>query len=118
MKLRIILMGLLLILTGVGSTLFILSDVVPVAEASNGHVCCIVGVCCPPPGENSAGDAQVYELAKLVQAQLGSFSSTGEPSERAIAVAQAILADFDLVPNGVGDAIVKGYAESFSHKKK
>jgi len=66
---------------------------------SNGQQCCALDLpCCKPPG-NPRG-----AVAKMVH----DCSVLGY--EQSFVVADAILAEYDLVPKGVGTAIVKGYA--------
>ena len=55
----------------------------------NGHVCCILGVCCPP-GSAEQMDALAKELTK----------GAGTDHAQSKAVAALILEHFDLAPKG------------------
>lgn len=63
----------------------------------SGHkiFCCLYGVCCPPAQQ---------------ERELASFLESAGTSEEAAA---ELLAHFDLVPKGVGAAMIAGYAPMF-----
>lgn len=110
MTLRITLIGFLLLFGALAS-----------AEASNGHVCCIVGVCCPPPPDSgealaSVEDPRLEKLAEYIQRSLGrTWFGVTTPSAKAYELAAQLLKDFDFVPRGAGSAIVRSYAPQFAH---
>lgn len=85
---------------------------------SNGPVCCILGVCCPPPPEGINGP-QVKALAKFLNEAMKDqeWSWQEPPASRSRTLgdlaAEALLANFDLVPRGVGRAIVEAYRPQF-----
>lgn len=65
---------------------------------SNGIQCCALDLpCCKPPG------SQVKAVAKVVRMAIDL------PPEQVTCVAECLLEQFDLVPKGVGKAIVEGY---------
>lgn len=77
---------------------------------SNGTICCLIRACCPEPEQRD-------ELAKKIAAEFGwsdekNDSSTGN----ARAIADWVIDHFDLVPKGVGAAIVEGYKPYFKEK--
>lgn len=82
---------------------------------SNGTICCIYGVCCKPPGGESAKVALAKEIAANVELGGGGTYKTRlyAPS---LAVAHYILDTFDLVPKGLGAAIVAAYEPEFEKK--
>lgn len=67
--------------------------------------CCLLGVCCPPNEQKAALTAKVEEI-------LG-----GSPAGTCEDVADWVLAHFDLVPKGVGAAIVEGYRDAFEEEE-
>lgn len=69
---------------------------------SNGHVCCILGVCCPPP-------RQVEALARKMAAASGGDYTVAAM----LPVAEKLLEDFALVPKAVGEAIERSYRPVF-----
>lgn len=72
---------------------------------SNGaQRCCILGICCPPPG----GRAQQEDLLAHHLAE----ADNGECSYEEMA--KFLLDNFDLVPKGVGAAIVEAYRPEFA----
>lgn len=75
--------------------------------ALNGHQCCALDLpcCIPPPGVNPA-DAQAVTIAKVIQKTCQELSDS-----EALKLSRALLENFDLVPPGVGKAIVAGYAK-------
>lgn len=77
---------------------------------SNGHVCCILGVCCQPPGGAAAKQALAEEIAEVFG---WSAEKTEEKTGNAYAVASWLLDNFDLVPKGVGAQIVRAYRPMF-----
>lgn len=82
----------------------------------NGHVCCILGVCCVPPEKR---DEQVQALADEIEKSLGpDATKTDTTTGNAYAVAQLVLDNFDLVPKGLGEAVVAAYTPHFAQKFK
>jgi len=71
---------------------------------SNGHVCCILGVCCPPPGGRKAA-------SKALAEEMAGYFSGKESYQQ---MAEWLLENFDLVPRGVGEAIVEAYRPEFA----
>jgi hypothetical protein len=69
---------------------------------SNGHVCCILGVCCPPRPDGSPDPKQEAALAAKLHEWARSGGSPG--------AAKALLASFDLAPKGTTGAILAGWA--------
>lgn len=68
--------------------------------------CCLLGVCCPPAQRQSALAAKVLEC----------LNKPGTNQEKATDVAKVIFEDYDLVPKGVGAAIVEGYKDAFAEE--
>lgn len=68
---------------------------------SNGEVCCILGVCCPP----------VEARAKLA----AEFVKLGAPQEYAVACADYVKTTFDLAPFGTLTPLYD-YVQQHSHK--
>lgn len=66
--------------------------------------CCLLGVCCPPQERR---DALVAKLSECI----GGLNTDEEKAE---AAADWIVARYDLVPKGVGEAIVEGYRDAFA----
>jgi hypothetical protein len=62
---------------------------------SNGHACCILGICCPPDKQGAALAAKLHEWAK----------TGGSP-----AAARQLLAVFDLSPKGTTKAVLDAWA--------
>lgn len=75
---------------------------------SNGVACCLLGVCCPPGGK-----AAVAALAEEMHEGL----AVGAEDAGYDGIAAWIMDNFDLVPKGVGKAIIEGYAPEFAKKK-
>ncbi len=74
---------------------------------SNGRVCCLLGVCCPPGSREEA-------LAQEIEADLGLGSQKTETTTGiARSVAEWILENYDIVPKGVGTAIIEAYRPEF-----
>lgn len=75
---------------------------------NSGPACCILGLkCCPPPPSGLTVDgARKMHLAKMLQTICPKLSEND-----GIELAEGILADYDLVPAGVGSAIAQGYAQ-------
>lgn len=69
---------------------------------SNGHACCLYGVCCPPNPDGTS--PQAVALAKKMAVDLG-WSST-----EAILW---VLKNFDLAPKGTTDALRGLYGPLF-----
>jgi hypothetical protein len=57
---------------------------------SNGDVCCILGICCPPDSAS-----QVSAFANELQ------HDTGAPAEYCAQIAAQVLKDYDLAPKGL-----------------
>lgn len=76
------------------------------ATSLNGHQCCALDLpcCIPPPGVDPA-KAQESTIAKVMQKRCPSLSDADAGE-----LANEMLSHFDLVPKGVGKAIVAGYA--------
>lgn len=73
----------------------------------NGRVCCVLGLtCCIPPQGVTVEQAQESQLAYIIRAA-SRFEVSRDDAQVA---AKAILEHVDLVPKGVGLAIVQGYA--------
>lgn len=73
----------------------------------NGRVCCVLGLtCCIPPQGMAVEQAQEAQLAHIIRAA-SRFEISRDDAQIA---AKAILEHVDLVPKGVGSAIVQGYA--------
>lgn len=72
---------------------------------SNGQRCCALGVCCPPDS-----DEQRAALREELAHQLG-----GDPMDYAQLV-EFVTSEYDLVPKGVGAAIVYAYDPEFKKK--
>jgi hypothetical protein len=70
---------------------------------SNGHVCCILGVCCPPPAQEKALEAFLDANCYFAPDSIVSSAD----------VARLILGKFDLAPKGAGAHLV-GIAKSAS----
>jgi len=69
--------------------------------------CCILGVCCPPAQRQAA-------LAKLLDALDAEWNEKDKSNDSLGAyLAQRLLADFDLVPKGLGRSIIEAYAPAF-----
>lgn len=79
----------------------------------NPRPCCILGVCCPP--ENS--DSEAKRATALGEMLDDAFpSSAGQLLAGNAGVAAWILDRFDLVPKGLGAAIVSAYEPFFKQK--
>lgn len=74
---------------------------------SNGQRCCALGVCCPPDS-----DSQRAGLVAEAEHALGSLTPTAEN------VVNWIMSEYDVVPKGVGEAIVNAYDPEFRKKYK
>lgn len=71
---------------------------------NSGPACCILGLsCCPPGGLTPTGARKLHLVRKLQN--LCSSLTDREASE----IADGLLAEFDLVPAGVGIAIANAY---------
>ena len=71
---------------------------------SNGHVCCILGVCCQPPGGGASREALAQELDAHVDTKDGT------------AVANWLFDNYDLVPKGLASAIITLYGPEFEKR--
>lgn len=78
---------------------------------SNGTICCALEVCCPPPPEG-LNEPQTAALAELIAVNGGGAGAVNRMSSPRH-IAEVILANFDLVPKGVGRAIVEAYRPEF-----
>lgn len=74
---------------------------------SNGHVCCILGVCCPP-GARAAALAELMRRAEL--AYLASNAAPWSDLDRAT----WLVDNFGFVPKGLDTAIAEAYAPEFA----
>lgn len=81
---------------------------------SNGHVCCLLGVCCPPDEDGRRAAALFEEMKEAHHSENGLMEPAGHDGLHW--AASWIIANFDLVPKGVGRAIVEGYAPEFEKK--
>jgi len=71
----------------------------------NGKQCCALDLpCCIIPPGVASEDAQAATLGKVIQGLHPDLSE-----EYALTVSRGLLSHFDLVPKGVGKAIVNGY---------
>lgn len=84
----------------------------------NGGSCCLLKVCCPAP-------EQQHELAKAIGEHLQddpaiAVVSAGDdlPNGTVKSIVTWLLDHFDLVPKGVGEAIVEGYGPYFKTFKR
>lgn len=77
---------------------------------SNGRPCCILGVCCPPNRRAARSQA----LAQEISEGLG-WAAEGTPERGGVArdVAEWLMNNYDLVPHGLGTAIVEAYRPTF-----
>lgn len=94
---------------------------------SNGIRCCILGPCCPPPPPAPTPEGSpplsrvspkaIAALAKELEEALGlSAHKNSESTGNGMAVAEFIFEHYDLVPAGVGTAIVNAYGPEFAKK--
>lgn len=79
---------------------------------SNGHVCCLLAVCCPPDNDDRRSQALFEEMNEAFEAD----ATFGDDDSFLRWAASWIVKNFDLVPKGVGRAIVEGYAPEFAKK--
>lgn len=101
---------------------------------SNGHVCCLLGVCCPPGSQaqiealasilHEAGREAVESGSTVAAERFGEASRSfvewkdlGESArEGRMIQARYLLARFDFVPKGVASTIVAVYEPEFRKK--
>lgn len=77
-------------------------------KSLNGVACCVLNLpCCKPP------DSPVQALAKVIGKSVDGW---GEGVCRE--AAEAVLAEYDLVPKGVGEAIGQAYYPIIEHAVK
>ena len=76
---------------------------------SNGHGCCILAVCCPPGPRSRA--ALAHEISQH-------FGWSEEFTGTAQQLAEWLFDRYDLVPKGVGEAIVNAYGPHFAEHHK
>lgn len=83
---------------------------------SNGHACCLYGVCCPPsPGGASP---QAVAIAKKMAQDLGwSADRTPEKVGLAAAAADWFVANFDVAPKGLTETLVELYGPLFAERE-
>lgn len=75
---------------------------------SNGQRCCVLGPCCPPP------PVATSTIARVAPEAIAALAKELEPvTGNSKAVATFIFENYDLVPPGVGVAIVNAYAPEF-----
>ncbi len=81
---------------------------------SNGEVCCILGICCPP---DAARAKLAEQLGRSMAATRGTVVSPsgGVPTAYAEAAADYVLSNFDLAPKGTLQPLVDYIV---SHVKK
>lgn len=93
---------------------------------SNGPRCCILGPCCPPPAPNAPPSEwdewrkkREDALAKLFADAFGwDDTEDDDRTGNALTAARVVLDDFDLVPKGLGSAIVAAYEPFFAERFK
>lgn len=77
---------------------------------NGGHACCALELCCRKRSD------RVRALAELIEHHEAILASAEErPLYR---IAEVIIDSFDLVPKGVGTAIINGYEPYFAEKAK
>lgn len=74
-------------------------------STTGGPACCILGLSCCPPGGLTIEGARKVHLAKKLQSVCVYLSD-----DDAMKITEALFAEYDLVPAGVGKAIADGYA--------
>jgi hypothetical protein len=74
---------------------------------SNGHVCCLLQVCCPPPGNR---DARIKALAAEMEEGIGENLTCYQAAEW-------MVDNIGMVPLGLDTAIVSAYAPEFAKQK-
>lgn len=78
--------------------------------ALNGRACCLLGLsCCIPPSGSTVAEMQVDTMAFLIRQGLLDAGYEGVSLKDCAAAARTVLHHVDLVPKGVGAAIVAGY---------
>jgi hypothetical protein len=75
--------------------------------------CCLLGVCCPPKLHGRRIDALAAEINTAL-AEGGGV----DDGARVNRVAELILSRYDLVPKGLGDAIVEAYRPIFAEERR
>jgi hypothetical protein len=75
--------------------------------------CCLLGVCCPPKLRGRRIDALATEINEALAAGIAV-----EEGARVNAIAEMILSRYDLVPKGLGDAIVEAYRPLFAEEQR
>jgi hypothetical protein len=83
---------------------------------SNGVRCCLLGVCCPPFADGSE-EKRLEALTEMIASRLpgdGDTLAAETWKSAARAAAHVVLSQFDLVPKGLGDAIVEAYRLEFA----
>ena len=81
--------------------------------------CCILRICCRTREESVAALATELTGGLTFLAEASKINGGGVAGDT-IAIAQFILDNFDLVPKGLGEAIVEAYADAFAefHRAK
>jgi hypothetical protein len=77
---------------------------------SNGIRCCILGPCCPPPPPVAGGPRVAPEAVAALAKELEPVTGNSK------GVAAFLFEHYDLVPAGVGTAILNAYAPEFAKK--
>jgi len=71
---------------------------------SNGKRCCALGVCCPPDSDE--------QRAAALEEVVDGCGADATPET----VVNFLMSEYDLVPKGVGEAIVNAYDPEFKKK--
>lgn len=85
---------------------------------SNGPFCCYVRACCPAAEQQHALAKAIGEHLQDDPAIAVVDAAEDLPTGTAQSVAGWLLEHFDLVPKGVGEAIVEGYRPFFKEFKR
>ena len=76
---------------------------------NGGHACCAIGLCC------KARPDRIKALAEMIEHFHALVETNGNLYHDA---ARVVLEHFDLVPLGLGDAIIRSYEPHFAEKAK
>lgn len=78
---------------------------------ANGRVCCPLDLpCCHPPAGSSSRETRVRDLAHFLRRSALTVSAGAVGDEICHQQAVSLLQHFDLVPKGLGAAIVAAYS--------
>jgi hypothetical protein len=83
---------------------------------SNGTVCCILAVCCPDVGKRKAKLAG--QIASVMESSISAEKEDYTFQDYATSTANWLLDSYDLVPKGLGAAIVEAYRPEFTKLSK